>query len=41
MNDGNNRDIKSIVLMYGSYPTLVNALQSLSWKREKDYMLER
>ncbi len=41
MYDANERDIKNIIAMYGNYPTVVKAIQSLSWKRHKDYMLEQ
>ncbi len=41
MYDSNERDIKNIIEMYKNYPTVVKALQTLSWKRHKDYMVEQ
>lgn len=37
----NERDIKNIIAMYHDYPTVVKAIQSLSWKKHKDYMIEQ
>ena len=39
MYDSHERDIKNIIEMYKDYPTVVKALQSLSWKRHQDYMV--
>ncbi len=41
MYDANERDIKNIIQMYNDYPTVIKALQSLNWKRHKDYMVEQ
>lgn len=41
LNNSFERDIKNIISMYGNYPTVVKAIQSLSWKRHKDYMVEQ
>ena len=41
MHDTYERDIKNIIAMYQDYPTVVKAIQRLSWKRHKDYMVEQ
>ena len=41
MYDSSERDTKNIIEMYSDYPTVVKALQRLSWKRHKDYMVEQ
>lgn len=41
MYESNERDIKNIITMYGNYPTVVKAIQNLSWKRHQDYMVEQ
>lgn len=39
--DAKQRDVKNIIDMYKDYPTVVKALQSLSWKTHQDYMVEQ
>ena len=39
--DSRERDIKNIIEMYKDQPTVVKVLQSLSWKRHKEYMVEQ
>ncbi|MDO5977818.1 TlpA family protein disulfide reductase [Flavivirga spongiicola] len=41
MHDVYERDIKNIIAMYSDYPTVVKAIQSLSWKRHQNYMVEQ
>ncbi len=41
MYDSSERDTKNIIEMYSDYPTVIKALQSLNWKRHKDYMIEQ
>ncbi|WP_194768168.1 peroxiredoxin family protein [Tamlana sp. I1] len=41
MYDSNERDIKNIIDMYEDYPTVVKVIQNLSWKKDKDFMLEK
>ncbi|MBJ6367275.1 TlpA family protein disulfide reductase [Snuella sedimenti] len=41
MYDVYERDIKNIIAMYKDQPTAVKVLQSLSWKKHKDYMVEQ
>lgn len=41
MYDSAERDTKNIIEMYINYPTVVKAIQSLNWKRHKDYMVEQ
>ena len=41
MHESSERDTKNIIQMYADYPTVVKALERLSWKRHKDYMVEQ
>ncbi|WP_418603538.1 TlpA family protein disulfide reductase [Hwangdonia sp.] len=41
MYDSSERDTKNIIQMYKDYPTVVKAIQTLNWKRHKDYMVEQ
>jgi len=41
MHDSNERDVKNIIQMYINYPTVIKPLQSLNWKRHKEYMIEQ
>ena len=41
MYDSAERDTKNVIEMYSDYPTVIKALQSLNWKRHKDYMIEQ
>jgi peroxiredoxin len=41
MYDSSERDTKNSIEMYSEYPTVIKALQSLNWKRHKDYMVEQ
>ncbi|GAA3556062.1 TlpA disulfide reductase family protein [Snuella lapsa] len=41
MYDVHERDIKNIITMYKDQPTVVKVLQSLSWKRHQEYMVEQ
>ncbi|UNY98750.1 TlpA family protein disulfide reductase [Zhouia spongiae] len=36
----NDTDVMNIIEMYKDYPTVIKGIQSLSWKRHKDYMLQ-
>ncbi|WP_077400703.1 peroxiredoxin family protein [Cellulophaga omnivescoria] len=41
MSKYHERDIKNIIKMYSKYPTVIKALEGLSWKNHKDYMVEQ
>lgn len=41
MSEYHERDIKNIIKMYSKYPTVIKALERLSWKSHKDFMVEQ
>ncbi|MCK0132160.1 TlpA family protein disulfide reductase [Flavobacteriaceae bacterium F08102] len=39
LSEAHDRDIKNLIAMYKDYPTVIKVLETLNWKRDKEFMM--